>query len=151
MNIKEYKVLNRYDKVKVLAKITTPKVLTWKDEYKKDSPPSTFVPIVNEYGVYIYTVPYAYAERLFKGEPYKYYLIAPESIHILAPTKNGGNELKDIQRVLPYVIDGVIQRDGKGFPRYLEKLPSNADDIKPIVKRGPKPKAAALPPKTPTR
>lgn len=127
----EYPGRNR--KITLFVKATEPRTLQWKDEYKPNQPPESFPPLIGNYGEICISVPFAFAERLLRGEPYKYFLREPAAIAVLAEDpKTGARYQKTLEMVYPYLKKGEIQKDSNGVPIFFPKdeLPLDADDAK---------------------
>jgi hypothetical protein len=104
----------RTAEVTIVAHVTEPRVLQWKDPYSDDKAPKSFQPLMSEEGACMYIVPFAYAERLLRGEPYKYQLIYPKRILMNFPSKNGGTERREVFGVVPKVIGNKQVVDDNG-------------------------------------
>lgn len=93
---------HRSAKILILANVTEPRTLQWKDPYSKDLAPESFPPKADvETGATVYELPFAYAERLLRGEPNKYKLLFPKRVKMNFPTLNGGFERRDLFAVTP--------------------------------------------------
>lgn len=117
----------RTAEIVLLANVSEPRVLQWHDEYSDKKEPMSFQPLMNEHGACLYQVPFAYAERLLRGEPNKYKLLEPKRVVMRCNTLNGGFERKSIFAWVPdFDQKGIIKKE-RGIPKYREMTQAEKD------------------------
>lgn len=112
---------HRTAKILLLANVSEPRVLQWKDPYSKELAPESFAPMVDSVThATVYEVPFAYAERLLRGEPNKYKLLKPGRVMMNFTAPNGGSERREVYAAVPKLDTFNAQVYENGLPVYRE-------------------------------
>ena len=99
--------------VTLFAKMTTDRYLEWGGEI--------FEQQKTEKGSRFYIVPPLYAHRLLASEPYKFFLLKPNSLNVKVPVPGGGSEYKRFTRVIEKLNqDETVVLDKNGLPELID-------------------------------